>query len=81
MSDIDARAEYGGRIVEPLLRKALQLAQRFDASLRIVHVITPTYAFIPDEQRRSDVEIETTVVRDYPPADALVRQVLILRRH
>jgi len=72
------------------LRKALQLAQRFDASLHLVHVITPTYAYIPDEHlrskqlqallgkelRRSRVEIETTVVRDYPPADAIVRQVL-----
>lgn len=80
-----------GASSKPLLRKALQLARRFDASLRLVHVITPTYAFIPDElhlrskqlqalvskeQRRSGVEIETTVVRDYPPADAIVRQVL-----
>lgn len=76
---------------KPLLRKALQLAERFDASVRLVHVITPTYAFIPDElhlrskqlqalvareQRRGKVEIETTVVHDYPPADAIVRQVL-----
>lgn len=76
---------------KPLLRKALELADRFDASLRLVHVITPTYAFVPDEQqlrskqlqalvdnglRRSGVEIETTIVRDYPPADAIVRQVL-----
>jgi universal stress protein E len=80
-----------GASSKPLLRKALQLAARFDASLHLVHVITPAYAFIPDElhlrakqlqalvgkeQRRSSVEIETTVVRDYPPADALVRQVL-----
>jgi universal stress protein E len=80
-----------GASSKPLLRKALQLAARFDARLHLVHVITPTYAFIPDElhlrtkqlqalvgkeQRRSDVKIETTVVRDYPPADAFVRQVL-----
>lgn len=75
----------------PLLGKALQLAQRFDASLRLVHVIEPTYTFVPDELklhstrldelvekklRRAGVEVATTVVRDFPPADAIVRQVL-----
>jgi K+-sensing histidine kinase KdpD len=34
---------------KPLLRKALQLAEQFNAGLRLVHIITPAYAFIPDE--------------------------------
>jgi universal stress protein E len=75
----------------PLLRKALQLARRFDATLRLIHISVPTYAFVPDDlkqqtkqldrlvdrnRRRTDIDITTTVVRDYPMADAIVRQVL-----
>jgi universal stress protein E len=75
----------------PLLRKALQLAQRFDASLRLVHVSAPAYAFVPDDleqqtrqleqlvarnRARTDIDVTATVVRDYPIADAIVRQVL-----
>jgi universal stress protein E len=76
---------------QPLLRKALQLANRFDASLRLLHIVAPSYAFVPDDlklassalhalvekrNRRIDVDVTTTVVRDYPVADAIVRQVL-----
>lgn len=75
----------------PLLGKALRLAERFDANLRVVHVIVPTYTFVPDELklhlkrldalvgqklRNTGVEVATTVVRDSPPADAIIRQVL-----
>jgi universal stress protein E len=109
---------------DPLLRKALTLARRFDASLQLVHIAQPymdmadaelvrnmarpsypdvigadlgwnsdrpTYALVLDDlkqraqelqkriekqARRSGVDVTATVVRDYPIADAIVRQVL-----
>lgn len=109
---------------EPLLRKALTLARRFDAGLQVLHIAQPYMAIADAElvrsiarpsypevtsadlgwntdrptsalafedlkQRaqalqkriekkagRSGVDVSTTVVRDYPIADAIIRQVL-----
>jgi nucleotide-binding universal stress UspA family protein len=80
MADSDGSDGTTDASARPLLAKALQLAQRFDAGVRLVHVIVPAYAFVPEElkqrskqlddllrtkRRRAAVDIATTTLSQY----------------
>jgi universal stress protein E len=74
----------------PLLRKAVKLADRFGMSVQLLHVLPPDFAPAPDaleqasnqlrdlvtHRQRRTFDFDTIVVRDYPIADAIVREVL-----
>lgn len=75
---------------QPLLRKAVKLAERFDTSVQLLHVLPPSLLPAGDDlerassqlrslvtcRQRREVDFDTIVVHDYPVADAIVREVL-----